>query len=108
VQLLVGRASIYAMLNVLVILLVDAKILGSLQGRAEGTGSTQIYLLVASAVLKIFLAVRTFQFAAKAAEESSRTGDVAYVRNARGAKIATLCCALATVLVLAFAGDLAF
>jgi PAT family beta-lactamase induction signal transducer AmpG len=108
VQLLAGRASIYAMLNVLVILLVDAKILGSLQGRAEGTGSTQFYLLVASAVLKIFLAVRTFQFAAKAAEESSRTGDVVYVRNARGAKIATLCCALATVLVLAFAGDLAF
>jgi PAT family beta-lactamase induction signal transducer AmpG len=108
VQLLAGRASIYAMLNVLTILLVDAKILGSLQGREEGTGATQFYLLIGSAVLKFFLAVRTFQYAAKAAGESARTGDVVYLRNARGAKIATVCCALATVLVLVFAGDLAF
>jgi MFS transporter, PAT family, beta-lactamase induction signal transducer AmpG len=108
VQLLAGRASIYAMLNVLMILLVDAKILGSLQGRAEGTGATQFYLLLGTTAAKIFLAVRTFQYSAKAKEESARTGDAVYVRNARGAVIATICCGLATLLVLGFAADLAF
>ena len=108
VQLLAGRASIYAMLIVLMILLVDAKILGSLQGRAEGTGATQFYLLLGTTAAKIFLAVRTIQYAAKAKEESARTGDAVYVRNARGAVIATICCGLATLLVLGFAADLAF
>ncbi|HYD82788.1 MAG TPA: hypothetical protein VEA63_02025, partial [Opitutus sp.] len=108
VQLLAGRASIYAMLNVLVILLIDAKILGSLQGRDAGAGATQFYLLVASAALKLFLAWRTYRFANEAAEEGARTGEKIYVRNARGAKIATWVCAVATVIVLTFAGRLAF
>ena len=107
-QLLAGRASIYAMLNILMILLVDAKILGSLQGRADGSGQTQLMLLLASAALKIFLAQRTFKFAAATAAESARTGDTVYVRNARGAKIATVLCGVATVLIIAFAAKLAF
>lgn len=107
-QILSGRASIYAMLNILTILLIDAKILGSLQGRADGTGQMQFVLLLASAALKVFLSQRTFKFAAETMAESARTGDAVYVRNARGAKIATLICALATILVLVFAARLAF
>jgi len=108
VQLIAGRASIYAMLNILTILLVDAKILGSLQDRAAGSGKTQFFLLLASAGLKLFFAQRTYAIARTAAEESAKTNETVYVRNARGAKIATLVCGVVSVLVLAFAGKLAF
>lgn len=108
VQLIAGRASIYAMLNVLVVLLIDAKILGSLQGREPGTGSTQFYLLLASAGLKLFLAQRTWRHAREAAAGNAGGDASAYVGNARGAKIATLVCAAASIAVLVFAGRLAF
>lgn len=108
VQLIAGRASIYAMLNILVILLLDAKILGSLQDREPGTGQVQFYLLIGSAALKLFLASRTYRFAAEAAAESARTGDTVYVRNARGAKIATLVCGVVSAVVLYVAAQLVF
>ncbi len=108
VQLLAGRASIYAMLNILVILLPDAKILGSLQDREPGTGQLQFGLLIASAALKIFLAWRTFGFAGQAAMEAARSGEIAYVRNARGAKIATVVTLLVSVVVLIAAARLVY
>ncbi|MEO7597575.1 MAG: MFS transporter [Opitutus sp.] len=107
-QSLAGRASIYAMLTILVILLVDAKILGSLQGRVEGSGQTQFILLVVSAALKMFLAFRGFQSAAQTAAQSALSGDTVYLRNARGAKVAIVICGIATVVVLGFAAKLAF
>jgi PAT family beta-lactamase induction signal transducer AmpG len=108
VQAIAGRASIYAMLHVLVILLLDAKILGSLQGQAAGTGMTQFLLLIGSAALKLFLTVRTFGQARLAAVEAGRTGDSVYVGNARGAKIATAICWLVSAGILAFAARMAF
>ncbi|MEO6004068.1 MAG: MFS transporter [Opitutus sp.] len=108
VQRLAGRASIYAMLNILVILLLDAKVLGSLQGRAEGSGQIQFFLLIGLAVLKAFLTLRAFAFAGEAIEAGQRTGEVAYTRNARGARIASVLCGVATVVVIAFAAKLAF
>ena len=108
VQALAGRASIYAMLHILVILLIDAKILGTLQGRAEGTGQTQFWCLLASTALKVFLALRTFAAAGAAYAEAARCGDTVYVRNARGAKIATLLCALVTAGILLFGARMAF
>lgn len=108
VQVLAGRASMYAMLNVLVILLLDAKILGSLEGRPDGAGKTQFFLLLASAGLKLFLAQRTFSIARVAAEESVRSMETVYRKNARGARIATVICGLVSVLVLVFAGRIAF
>jgi PAT family beta-lactamase induction signal transducer AmpG len=103
VQKLSGRASIYAMLNILVILIVDAKILGSLQGAAPGTGRTQFLLLLGSAALKGFLAWRTFGCAAAARTAASPSGERNYLGNARGAKIATGICVVVSLLVLLFA-----
>ena len=107
VQLLAGRASIYAMLNILTLLLADAKILGSLQGKAAGTGKLQFIFLLGTTVLKVFLSVRTFQLAAKAAAASVSAPN-AYAGNARGAKITTGLCGLVTLLVLAFGVRMAF
>jgi PAT family beta-lactamase induction signal transducer AmpG len=107
VQLLAGRASIYAMINILVILLLDAHFLGQLQGKEAGTGRTQFLLLVAAAVFKLFLSVRAYHYAGRALVESASIGETAYARNARGARIATLICALATVLIVAVGAKLA-
>jgi len=109
VQLIAGRASIYAMLNILVLLLIDTSILGSLQGKVEGTGQTQFFLLVASTVLKAFLTVAAFKQAGIATVQASAdTGALVYVGNARGAKIATIICALISVAILVFAYQQAF
>jgi PAT family beta-lactamase induction signal transducer AmpG len=108
VQLIAGRASIYAMLNILVILLLDAKILGSLQGKLQGTGQIQFALLVASAALKLFLGLLTFKHAQLASTEASAHGEAVYISNARGAEIATVICALVSVAILAFGYKQAF
>ena len=108
VQKTAGRASIYAMLNILTILIVDAKILGSLQGQAAGTGMTQFALLLGVTVVKAFFSWRTFQLAGEAAIEAGRGGEKNYLGNARGARIATLVCAVVTFLVLAFGARMAF
>jgi len=108
VQLLAGRASVFAMLNILTILLFDAKILGSLQGQARGTGGTQFALLLGVAAVKIFFGWRTFQLAGEAAAVAGPAGEKAYLGNARGAKIATLVCGAATLAVLAFGARMAF
>lgn len=107
-QLLTGRASIYAMLNILVLLIVDARILGSLQGKTAGEGKVQFALLLGTALLKAFLSYRTFQLAAQNAAEARRSGETPFSGNARGAKIATLICAVATLAVLVFGAKMAF
>lgn len=108
VQLMAGRASIYAMLQILTILLLDAKILGSLQGREPGTGQTQFYLLLGSLVLKVFLAQRTLHHAGVASLEAGRNGEAVYVRNALGARIVTGICAVVSMGIIIFAGRLVF
>jgi PAT family beta-lactamase induction signal transducer AmpG len=107
VQLIAGRASIHAMLNILTILVVDAKILGMLEGRAAGRALLPLVLLVGSAAFKLFLTVRTYQIARQAAAEAARTGEDVYRKNARGAKIATLVCAVVSVTVLVAGAKLA-
>jgi PAT family beta-lactamase induction signal transducer AmpG len=107
VQRFAGQASIYAMLNILTLLIVDAKILGTLQGRAEGSGQIQFGLLLATAVFKGFLTQRAFARAA-AAKAAAPAGEAAYLANARGAKIASLICAAVTLAVLWFGARLAF
>jgi PAT family beta-lactamase induction signal transducer AmpG len=103
VQRTAGRASVYAMINVLAILILDAKFLGSLQGKAAGHGQIEFGLLLACAAMKLFLSFRTFKFAKQALDESAACPGNAYLANARGAKIATFICAAVTVVVL-FAG----
>jgi PAT family beta-lactamase induction signal transducer AmpG len=100
VQRTAGRASVYAMINILAILILDAKTLGSLQGKAAGNGRIEFGLLVACAALKLFLSLRTYQFANQAVAESAACPGNAYLANARGAKIATWICAVVTVVIL--------
>jgi MFS transporter, PAT family, beta-lactamase induction signal transducer AmpG len=107
VQVLAGRASIYAMLHILAILLIDAKILGTLQGRTQGEGATQFWFLCGSVVLKLFLTQRTFALAGRA-KEAAGSGEHIYVRNARGAKNATLICLVVSAAILAFGARMAF
>jgi PAT family beta-lactamase induction signal transducer AmpG len=108
IQLMAGRASIYAMLNILVLLLVDTSILGSLQGQAEGTGQTQFGLLLGSTALKIFLTLLTFKHARLASVTAQNSGWSPFLGNARGAKIATLICALVSTAILVFGYKQAF
>ena len=68
------------------------KFSGSLQGRVEGTGQVQFCLLLALAALKIFLAIKTFGYAREAAALGAQSGEAVYVRNAFGAKVATVLC----------------
>ena len=107
VQRISGRASIYAMLNILMILVVDAKILGTLQGQAQGTGKTQLFWLLGIMVVKAFLASRTFTYANEAAAIAGPAGEKHYLGNARGAKIATYVCLVASLAILAFAAHMA-
>lgn len=100
VQRTAGRASVYAMINILVILILDAKFLGWLQGKAKGTGQLEFSLLVACAALKLFLSLRTYKFAKQAANDSAACPGNAYLANARGAKIATWICAGITAVIL--------
>ena len=105
VQVLAGRASLYAMLNILAILLIDAKALGGMQGGGQALGS--LGLLFANAGLKLFLTLRTLRLAREAMQAADRTGETVYRQNARGARAATLLCgggsALLLVLGLKFA-----
>jgi PAT family beta-lactamase induction signal transducer AmpG len=107
VQKLAGKASIFAMLNVVTLLLVDAKILGTLQGEHTGSGKVQFGFLLGAVVLKVFFALQTFRFAAEAARVGAE-GATAYVGNARGAKVTTCLCGAVTILVLAFGARMAF
>jgi MFS transporter, PAT family, beta-lactamase induction signal transducer AmpG len=107
VQALAGRASIYAMLNILAILILDAKILGSLQGQAAGAGKPQFALLLGVVLIKGHFAWRTYGLAAEA-RKAATAAEENYLGNARGAKIATLICAAVTLCILVFAARMAF
>lgn len=108
VQKLAGKASIYAMLNIVALLLLDAKILGSLQGQAAGSGKVQLLFLIGSLGLKAFLSIRALSFASAATAAGQKIGDKAYVGNARGAVVTTWICACVSILVLAFGVKMAF
>jgi PAT family beta-lactamase induction signal transducer AmpG len=108
VQALAGRASIYAMLNILTILILDAKILGSLQGEAAGDGKVQFALLLGVVVLKGYFAWCTFSLASQAAAAAEPASEKNYLANARGAKVATMICAAVTLCILAFGARMAF
>lgn len=107
VQLLAGRASIYAMLNLLAILLFDSKLLGALHGKGTGAGWIPLGFLLTNLALKIFLAQRAWLHARAAEAEAARTHETVYVRNARGARIATAVCGALSLVVLALAVKLA-
>ncbi len=98
VQLLAGRASLYTMLNILAILLLDAKALGGMQGGGAAWGL--FGLLVANVVLKLFLTLRALRFAREALQVAERSGETIYRQNAHGARTATLLCGVVSLLIL--------
>ncbi len=108
VQALAGRASVYAMLNILTVLIVDARILGSLQGQPAGTGQVQFAILLGVVAVKGFFAFRTFSLSREAQAVAGPATAQAYLGNAKGARVATGICAAATACVLVFAARVAF
>ncbi|MDX2185618.1 MAG: MFS transporter [Opitutaceae bacterium] len=103
VQKIAGVASIYAMLHILTILIVDAWALGRMQGHSEGVAWFPLMVLGASAALKLFLSFNTFRHATRAALASAAAPGNAYLANAGGAKKATWICIAIDVLLLAVA-----
>jgi PAT family beta-lactamase induction signal transducer AmpG len=110
IQTLAGRASMFAMLNILVILLLDRQFLGWLKEADAGSSMRPVYflLLVASAALKVFLTLRVFRVAKETANEAARVGETVYLKNAKGANVATFVCAVVSLAVLALGAVLAF
>ncbi len=106
VQVRAGRASMYAMLNILVILILDARFLGSLQEADAGSRTRLVYLglLVVDVAAKAALSVLTFRTAREVENLGSR---VVYVANARGAKVATFVCAVVSACIVALGARLA-
>lgn len=102
VQALAGKASMYAMLGILSILLIDAWSLGKLQPTPADPHPSVLFFLVllGNLGLKIFLAQRTFRQAKLTENEAARVGDTIYVANAKGAKVATLICSAVSLIVL--------
>lgn len=118
VQQIAGRASIYAMLNILTLLIVDAWALGQLRG-LHGVSETTFFGVALSApamrmfaiavlglslALKVQFTLKTFRFASQAALAAGPSGEKAYLGNARGARITTILCGLvsAAILVVAY------
>jgi PAT family beta-lactamase induction signal transducer AmpG len=126
-QLLAGRASIFAMFNILMILVVDMNLinylieittskpdtwgyLSRLLARLFAGGAADAFyaLLIASALVKACFTLRTFQLAGQTIREGQQQGAHTYLGNARGAKIATVVCALVSAIVLVFGARIAF
>lgn len=115
VQQRAGRASVFAMTNILSILIVDAWALGALRevsGAESGTffgipvsrevlSTAALLVLGVNAVWKGFLTFGAFR-AARTAVQAAGGSDQAgpYLGNARGAKVASVVCAIMTAAVL--------
>ncbi|WP_404424740.1 MFS transporter [Nibricoccus sp. IMCC34717] len=103
VQKIAGVASIYAILHILTILIVDAWALGQLQGHKAGVAWFPLAVLSGSAALKLFLTVNTFKHATRASLASAAAPGNAYLANAGGAKKATWLCLAVGAVILVFA-----
>jgi len=121
VQVIAGRASIPAMVNILMLLVADAWALGKLHEIHSGLPTSffgipfgaETMRIAAIAVIGLSLAFKvqcswkTFRFAAEATAAAAPTGEKAYLANARGAKITTILCGLASAAVVYVAYHLA-
>ena len=108
VQVLAGRASMFTMVNILIILVLDARFLGSLREADAGSRGVYFFLLVADALVKVFLSVRAFAVSKAAIDAGARISDTAYTGNAKGARVATVLCAVVSVVVLWVGAALTF
>jgi PAT family beta-lactamase induction signal transducer AmpG len=110
VQRVAGRASLFATLAILAVLVVDAWFLGKLQLGGEASSAAPLYFggLLVAIGLKAYLAQRTFQAAKEAEERAARIGDTVYAGNAKGAKIAASLALVGSIAVLYVGVRLAF
>jgi len=101
-QRIAGRASIYALLQWLVILIVDTHILGEMQASIEARNGLWLTMLAAVAAFKAWLSWRAWRWARAACRPRAGLAEVAaYQGNARGAMVATgLACAASIGLLL--------
>jgi PAT family beta-lactamase induction signal transducer AmpG len=125
VQAIAGRASMFAILHVLALLVLDAMVLGWLHGNMHGTApgfvakgflgigglipgitanAGQIFygVLIGCALLKAWLAWKCVRIARHAIDEAAAHGETNYRGNARGAIAATVVCIALGVVVLYF------
>ena len=100
VQAMAGRASMHAMLQILTILVVDARLLGNLQTNGGEGGTVSLVLLGVSAALKVYLGWLAWSHAGLALREAREHNENIYSRNARGARGVTLICGAVTVGIL--------
>jgi PAT family beta-lactamase induction signal transducer AmpG len=126
-QILAGRASIFAMLSILLFLVVDMNLISYLieitttkhdawgfltrfiDTITGGRGATGFFaLLIASALTKVFFASKTFAISGETIRTGEANGALSYLGNARGAKIATIICGLASCGALWVGARLAF
>lgn len=103
VQVLAGRASVHAMLNILAILLIDAKALAALGSPDHGW--IPAGALAASAGLKLYFSVRAWQAAQAAEAAAAATRESVYLTNARGAKVVTALCGVVSGAILVLAAN---
>jgi len=99
-QRIAGRASIYAMLQLLLILIVDTRILGQMQAQDGGSGVVLLAALGLCALLKSWLCGKTWRWARLARRVGGGIDLHAYRRNARGALAASGLAGIASVVVL--------
>ncbi|ATC64203.1 hypothetical protein CMV30_09680 [Nibricoccus aquaticus] len=104
VQKIAGRASMFAILNVLCLLVLDAMFLGRLHGAniAANSGRILYGVIIGCALLKAWLSWKAVSTARAAIAEADARGEKAYRGNARGAIVATLVCGALSVAVLYF------
>ena len=88
VQRQAGRASLYAMLHILIILMLDTSAIGAIKSNPGAT--TALALVIAGSAVKVALLVLTLRHAAKARAASRVAPGSVYLGNARGAITASL------------------
>jgi MFS transporter, PAT family, beta-lactamase induction signal transducer AmpG len=122
VQGIAGKASIFAMLNILTILIVDAWALGALRGLDGSAETSFLGVAIATEKMRIFalailglsfafkmqFSLKTYSLSHHAHAVAAPSGEKAYAGNARGAWITTLICGVTSALVLFIAFQLAF
>jgi PAT family beta-lactamase induction signal transducer AmpG len=110
VQVLAGQASLLAMANIVVILAIDSKVLGSLRDADPHSTARLVcfVVLIALIPLKVWIGRLTLGKIREAEASAARARESVYVGNARGAKWATLICATVGVAVVALGAALTF
>jgi PAT family beta-lactamase induction signal transducer AmpG len=106
-QRIAGRASIYAMLQLLIILIVDTKALGGIQRAPDGGGAAQLTTLGLTTLFEVWLSRQTWRWSRLAVRAGGSGLEVEpYRRNARGALMASGVALAASLVVLVIGYDL--